>query len=76
MKDYTLTFLEIFQKDGLYKAASFRKGVCFKIESGVLSMVTYDHIDDLMPHQDNPIISKFILEQPFQKLFTRQASFK
>jgi hypothetical protein len=71
-----MTFQEIFNQDGLYKADSFVEGFCFKVEDGVLYSYEYEHADDKFPLKDIVPVTKNLFTKEYTKVFTRQSLFK
>lgn len=64
-----MTFQEIFNNEGRYKADSFQKGVCFKIDrEGFLSILTYSDKNDLLPIIERPVIYKGLFDKEFVKV--------
>ena len=72
-----MTFQEIFNEPGLYKADSFLKGICFEVnKEGQLLIVTYKDANDLQPYRDNAIMYKKLFDKTYSKVYTRQSLFK
>ncbi len=71
-----MTFQEIFQEDGLYKADSFKEGICLKVEDGFLKLVCFLSKDDMNPRVENAPVHKSYFGKEYTKVFTRQSLFK
>ena len=70
-----MTFEEILAQDGMYRASSFRKGVCFEVKHGKLHQVTYDDASDILPDRSFPMITLSIVKKEYSKVLTRQSLF-
>ena len=77
-----MTFQEIFNESGLYKADSFTKGVGFLIKENQidgqleLTQVYYESPDKLM-YENLPLtIYKGLLEKDYKKVWNRNELFK
>ena len=70
-----MTFEEILAQDGLYKADSFKEGVCFEVRTGILLQITYKDANDILPEKNLPIISLLIVKKEYSKVLTRQSLF-
>lgn len=72
-----MTFEEIFNEAGLYRADGFAKGYCFKVdENGSLSALQYKKAEDLLPEQDHPPVYKGLFKKDFKKVFTVKQLFQ
>ena len=72
-----MTFQEIFQEKGLYRADSFASGVVFEInEYFQLYTVEYKNENDLQPLKFITPMYKGLFDKDYQKVFTRQSLFK
>jgi hypothetical protein len=71
-----MTFQEIFNQDGLYKADSFVEGFCFKVVAGCLYGMEYRDENDISPLQNVMLVSRHLFTKEYTKVFTRQSLFK
>ena len=70
-----MTFQEIFNKDGLYKADDFTEGTALEVNDGTLYMVCYSDANDLQPTRNTMPVYKGLFTKVFTKVFTRQSLF-
>lgn len=71
-----MTFEEIFNEAGLYRADSFAKDFCFKVdENGSLSTLQYKNAGDLLPTQDHPPVYKGLFKKGLQKSLYNKSAF-
>lgn len=75
-----MTFIEIFEEEGLYTANSFADGVALKIEIDtfgvyVLSFVNYYNIDVITPVVLNMQITDNLVNKNYKRVLTRYQLF-
>jgi hypothetical protein len=77
-----MTFEEIFQTPGLYKAESFAEGVCFEVKENSITndkelyTVTYKDKNDIIPEKVPTLVYAGLFKKEYKKVFTRQSIFK
>ena len=71
-----MTLEEIINKDGLYRADSFKKGFCFKVEAGRLYSLNYQDSEDFNPKQQLVFCFKGLFTKDYKTVYTRQSLFR
>lgn len=77
-----MTFRNIFEEEGLYKAESFAPGVAFQIKKNKISdsrelwMLTYKNIGDINPTAEPVLIYEELFNKEYEKVLTIQKLFK
>lgn len=74
-----MTFEEIFQEKGLYKAESFSPGTAFKIDNGPvglqLTIVTYTQ-DKIFPYEENIQVYADLFNKDYKRVLNVGQLFK
>lgn len=71
-----MTFQEIFNQKGLYRADGFAKGYCYEVDdSGHLSALQYKDKDDLFPNVEDLFIYGGLFKKNFTKVLNRNQLF-
>jgi hypothetical protein len=69
-KSNTLSFEEIFNQPGIYRADGFGNGVCFEInKDGNLFMLFYDNANDLLPRKEPAPIYKGLFTKQYKQVY-------
>lgn len=71
-----MTFQEIFNEKGLYRADGFAKGFCFEVnEDFHLNCLQYKDKDDLFPDRTQSFVYKGLFDKNFTKVLNRNQLF-
>lgn len=82
MSNTKLTFEQIFQEEGLYKADSFTTGYAFKIRKNSftndmeLSAVQYTTPSDILPQTEQVLVYGYLFTKEYRKIFTIKQLFE
>ena len=72
-----MTFQEIFNKAGVYRADSFADGVCFEVtEDGNLYVCEYKDKDTLFPTKTDALVYRDLFKKDYQKVLNRGQLFR
>lgn len=71
-----LTFEEIFQNDGLYVGDNFAEGTCFKVENGILRLVTYSDENMTVTFNEKALVYDGLFKKKYRKVYNINSLFR